>query len=135
MAQRSTLLNGNAGGEGLRQIGKKPLRRDGSRDQPETKTKDDFGWRMIVRNFTPSWFSVNMGTGIVAILIHQLPYTTSWLPYVSFAFFGLNICLFLAFTCISTLRYTLYPEIWFVMLNHPGQSLFLGTFPMGLASQ
>lgn len=109
------------------------LHGDGPREQP--KTKDELGWRKIVRNFTPSWFAVNMGTGITSILIHQLPYTTSWLPYVSFAFFGLNVCLFLIFTCITVLRYALYPEIWTAMVNHPGQSLFLGTFPMGLASE
>lgn len=76
-----------------------------------------------------------MGTGIVSILLRSLPYTTSWVPYLSYAFFGLNVCLFLVFTAITLARYVLYPEIWTAMLNHPGQSLFLGTFPMGLASE
>ena len=38
------------------------------------------------------------------------------------------------FLLISILRYTIYPEIWFAMIRHPAQSLFLGTFPMGLAT-
>lgn len=81
------------------------------------------------------WFAVNMGTGIVSVLIHQLPYNAPWLKSVSVAFFVLNIGLFAVFTLITLLRYTLYPEIWSAMIRHPAQSLFLGCFPMGLASK
>lgn len=76
-----------------------------------------------------------MGTGIVSILIHNLPYNAAWLLYVSYLFFALNITLFIIFTAMTIIRYTLYPEIWVAMINHPGQSLFLGTFPMGFASE
>ena len=96
--------------------------------------KDFRGWRRIVRNFTPSWFSVNMGTGIVSILLHNLPYNGNWLYWISIILFCLNIFLFLLFLGISILRYTLYPYIWAAMIRHPAQSLFLGTFPMGLAT-
>ncbi|KAL1877838.1 hypothetical protein VTK73DRAFT_8365 [Phialemonium thermophilum] len=96
--------------------------------------KEEVGWRRIVRNFTPSWFSVNMGTGIISILIHQLPYNADWVRHVSEAFFVLNIILFVVFSIITFLRYTLYPEIWGVMIRHPAQSLFLGCFPMGLCT-
>lgn len=101
----------------------------------QAASKEEVGWRRIVRNFTPSWFAVNMGTGIVSILLRSLPYTTSWVAYLADAFFALNVCLFLVFTALTLARYVLYPEIWSAMLNHPGQSLFLGTFPMGLASK
>jgi tellurite resistance protein TehA-like permease len=76
-----------------------------------------------------------MGTGIVSILLHQLPYNADWLRYISIVFFVLNICLFLIFTFISVVRYALWPEIWAAMIRHPAQSLFLGTFPMGFASK
>lgn len=46
----------------------------------------------------------------------------------------MNVSLFILFLFMSILRYTLYPKIWAVMLRHPTQSLFLGTFPMGLAT-
>jgi len=75
-----------------------------------------------------------MGTGIVSILLHNLPYNADWLYYISVVMFCLNILLFVTFFIISMLRYTLYPEIWFAMIRHPSQSLFLGTFPMGLAT-
>jgi len=92
------------------------------------------GWRKIVLNFTPSWFSVTMGTGIVSILLHNLPYNAVWLYWISVAFFGLNVALFLLFVGISILRYAMFPGIWTEMINHPVQSLFLGTCPMGLAT-
>ncbi|KAG9241012.1 C4-dicarboxylate transporter/malic acid transport protein-like protein [Calycina marina] len=100
----------------------------------EQVRKNRRGWRKIVRNFTPSWFSVNMGTGVVSILLHNLLYNGKWLYWISVVIFCLNVVLFVLFFCISILRYTLYPAIWNAMIRHPTQSLFLGTFPMGLAT-
>jgi tellurite resistance protein TehA-like permease len=75
-----------------------------------------------------------MGTGIVSILLHNLPYNAAWLQYVSYVFFCINVVLFVVFLAISVARYVLYPEIWGAMIAHPGQSLFLGCFPMAFAS-
>jgi len=75
-----------------------------------------------------------MGTGIVSILLHNLPYNGAWLYWLSVAIFALNVILFILFTIISAVRYVLWPEIWTAMVRHPAQSLFLGTFPMGLAT-
>lgn len=83
-----------------------------------------------------SWFAVTMGTGIVSILLRNLPYNVSWVSHgIAVGFFILNIGLFVIFTGISAVRYALYPEIWTAMIAHPGQSLFLGCYPMGLASE
>lgn len=75
-----------------------------------------------------------MGTGIVSILLHNLPYNAEWVRYISIAIFVLNTCLFTVFVTITLVRYLLYPEIWGVMIKHPAQSLFLGCIPMGFAS-
>ena len=80
------------------------------------------------------WFSVTMGTGIVSILLHNLPYNGIWLYWISVIIFALNVFLFCTFLTVSILRYALYPHIWSAMIRHPAQSLFLGTFPMGLAT-
>lgn len=80
------------------------------------------------------WFSVTMGTGIVSILLHNLPYNAVWLYWLSVVVFALNVLLFATFTCISIVRYVTYPEIWTAMVRHGTQSLFLGTFPMGFAT-
>ncbi|KAF2801863.1 C4-dicarboxylate transporter/malic acid transport protein-like protein [Mytilinidion resinicola] len=92
------------------------------------------GWRKIVINFTPSWFSVNMGTGIASILLHNLPYNGRWLYWISVAIFCLNVLLFLTFLAISVLRYVMFKGLFTFMIRHPVQSLFVGTFPMGLAT-
>ena len=97
-------------------------------------SKFDHGWRRIVRNFSPSWFSVTMGTGIVAVLFISIPYRAHWLTYLSYIFAVLNAVLFLLAFLISFARYTLYPEIWTVMIQDPNNSLFLGCMPMGFAT-
>lgn len=93
--------------------------------------KNERGWRRIVRNFSPSWFSVTMGTGVVAIIFHSIPWRADWLYYLSIVFFVLNVCLFTAAFTISVLRYSIWPEIWTVMVQDATNSLFLGTVPMG----
>lgn len=75
-----------------------------------------------------------MGTGIVSLLLNTLPYNGPWLYWISVAIFVLNVLLFTAGSLITLLRYVLYPEIFHVMIVHPVQSLFLGTFPMGMAT-
>lgn len=96
--------------------------------------KNNHGWRRIVLNFTPSWFSVTMGTGIVSILLHNLPYNATWLYWISVVIFCLNVLLFVTFLGVSILRYAMFRGLFRFMMNHPVQSLFTGTLPMGLAT-
>ncbi len=77
----------------------------------------DKGWRRIVTNFSPSWFSVTMGTGIVSTILITIPWKAQWLYYLSIIFFVLNVALFSSAFFISVLRYTLWPEIWTVMVR------------------
>ncbi|KKA27942.1 hypothetical protein TD95_001214, partial [Thielaviopsis punctulata] len=89
-------------------------------------------YRLQLTNYR--WFAATMGTGIVSILLHQLPYNAHWIEVISWIFFAFNILLFATFTLICLVRFSLYPEIWSAMVMHPVQSLFLGTFPMGLST-
>lgn len=79
-----------------------------------------------------------MGTGIVSLLLHT--FSTTWtdhqssLNILSVIFFTLNVLLFCLILSISVARYVLYPATWSLMLQHPVQSLFLGTLPMGFAT-
>ncbi|CDU25366.1 related to Malic acid transport protein [Sporisorium scitamineum] len=75
-----------------------------------------------------------MGTGITAILLHQLPYQFNGLGIISNVIFGFNVLLFLLFLGISVARYIIWPQLFWIMLFHPTQSLFLGTFAMGMAT-
>ncbi|KAK6355663.1 Plasma membrane sulfite pump involved in sulfite metabolism [Orbilia javanica] len=92
------------------------------------------GWRRVVLHFTPSWFAITMGTGIVSILLYDLPFNAPWIRYIAIVVFCLNIVLFLSFSLISIIRYTMFPGLWGFMIQHPVQSLFIGTFPMGLCT-
>ena len=92
------------------------------------------GWRRIPTNFSPSWFSVTMGTGVVSILLINIPFQADWLYWLSVVFFALNAVLFALAFLVSALRYTIWPEIWGVMIQDPTNSLFLGTIPMGFAT-
>ncbi|CAG5140659.1 uncharacterized protein ALTATR162_LOCUS756 [Alternaria atra] len=127
-----------------------PIRRLKSQDQTTTSasqstssqatatsvelTKYDVGWRRIVRNFSPSWFSVTMGTGIVSLLLVAIPFKADWLYWLAVVFFGLNTILFACAFSVSVFRYVVYPEIWTVMIADSVNSLFLGTIPMGFAT-
>ena len=52
----------------------------------------------------------------------------------SIILFCLNILLFATFILLSTIRYVLCPELWWVMLRHPDQGLFLSADPMSLGA-
>lgn len=88
----------------------------------------------ITLNFTPSWFSVNMGTGIVSILLYTLPYQFHGLHTIGNIVFVLNVILFVLFLALSVARYAIWPSVWYLMLFHPAQSLFLATFSMGFTT-
>ncbi|KAJ5732264.1 hypothetical protein N7493_003745 [Penicillium malachiteum] len=75
-----------------------------------------------------------MGTGIVSVLLQSIPFSSQALHYISIVFFVLNAALFSLAFVTSFLRYTLYPEIWKVMIQDPTNSLFLATIPMGFAT-
>ena len=75
-----------------------------------------------------------MGTGIVSLLLTAIPFTSDWLYWLAVVFFGLNTVLFTSAFLISVIRYTVYPEIWKVMIADSVNSLFLGTIPMGFAT-
>ncbi|KAJ5626244.1 hypothetical protein N7510_002553 [Penicillium lagena] len=75
-----------------------------------------------------------MGTGIVAVLMKSVPFPTPVLHYLSIVFFLLNVVLFGLAFLTSVLRYSLYPEIWRVMIQDPTNSLYMATVPMGFAT-
>ncbi|KAJ9107092.1 hypothetical protein QFC20_003817 [Naganishia adeliensis] len=138
-------------------------RRDGPTTRDGEKIKATRWDRFVqegarrVLNFTPSWFSVNMGTGITSILLYTLPFQFHGLKTIATVIFFLNLVLFLLFLAMSLsvlsppqfspevpgysrgkrelrLRYTIWTGVWRKMVLHPQQSLFLGTFPMGFAT-
>ncbi|GLB37101.1 putative C4-dicarboxylate transporter [Lyophyllum shimeji] len=78
-----------------------------------------------IRNFTPAWFTVIMGTGVLSALASRFPFGAGSLALevISLLFFFLNLALFVLFCGITVARYWLFPEMWRRMLSHPAQSL------------
>lgn len=58
-----------------------------------------------------------MGTGVVGILLDTIPFKAHWLYHLSIVFFILNTVIFFAALLISILRYSIWPEIWGVMIH------------------
>ena len=79
-----------------------------------------------VINFTPSWFTVIMGVGIVANLLMTAPFQFHGMFEIGVAVWALDVFLFLIFCAFTAARYLTYPWIFAMMLRHSAQSLFVG---------
>ncbi|KAL2040517.1 hypothetical protein N7G274_006496 [Stereocaulon virgatum] len=68
-------------------------------------------WRNIIQNFTPAWFTIGMNTGVLAIVMHQLPYQFKGLPVLTTIMYILDLVLFIICSIITILRWTMYPKV------------------------
>lgn len=104
----------------------------------ESKTPEISGrwteWRRKLQNFTLSWFSVCMGTGIVSELLFLMPYRAPGQRTAGVVFFIANLVLFTSFTLATICRYFMFPKVPVLLLQHPSESLYLGTVPMAWAT-
>ena len=88
----------------------------------------------IVRNFTPNWFTVTMGTGALALTLNQFPLRLPGLRAVAVALWLANIALFALFSLLYAARWLLFPREAALIFRHPVMSMFFGAIPMGLAT-
>jgi C4-dicarboxylate transporter/malic acid transport protein len=88
--------------------------------------------REVVRQFTPNWFTVTMGTGIVALDIAAVPADIPGRLAVAETLWLAGGSLWLVFALLFLGRLAAFPETIRPMLHHPVQSMFLGAIPMGL---
>ncbi|KAH7305978.1 voltage-dependent anion channel-domain-containing protein [Stachybotrys elegans] len=82
---------------------------------------------------TWGWFPCTMATGGMANLISQQPYTFTGLEVIGKIFFILNLVLFLAFTGLIALRFTMKPRALSTSLHHPSESFYFGAFWVSIA--
>ncbi|KAG8906706.1 Plasma membrane sulfite pump involved in sulfite metabolism [Tulasnella sp. 403] len=78
-----------------------------------------------------------MGFGVQITLFRLFPYDGGHrkvLDWFSTAFLIMNIILFLTLTALTVARYVLFPQLWRTMIHDPVQSMFLGCYPMALAT-
>ena len=87
-----------------------------------------------IRQFTPSWFTVTMGTGILSLMLGQLGTVIPFAWAIGVGLWFLNIALFVVFSAMFVVRAIRYPAVMRLLFLHPSQSMFLGAIPMGLAT-
>lgn len=88
----------------------------------------------IVRNFTPNWFTVTMGTGALALTLNQFPAEVPGLRAIATGLWLGNIALFALFSLLYGARWALFPREAALIFRHPVMSMFFGAIPMGLAT-
>ena len=88
----------------------------------------------LIRHFTPNWFTVTMGTGVVALILPELPFAHSIMAHLAVLLWQFNIALFLMFSLLYVLRLIIYPTEAKQIFSHASMSLFLGAIPMALAT-
>lgn len=90
--------------------------------------------RDVIRQFTPNWFTMTMGTGVVALILPEFPFAQGFLWQVATGLWQFNTLLFIAFSLLYVLRWLIYPQEAKQIFSHPSMALFLGAIPMGLAT-
>ncbi|MBY4672324.1 TDT family transporter [Burkholderia multivorans] len=85
-----------------------------------------------VRQFTPNWFAVTMGNGIVALVLATLPFRFPGQQGMAVALWCADVVLYAVCVAMLLTRVIRYPDTLQPMLRHPLQSMFLGAIPMGL---
>lgn len=90
--------------------------------------------REMIRQFTPNWFAVTMGTGILALVLPMIPKIGGALIPVGEGLWYVNIGLFMLFTALYTARWIFYGHEARRIFGHNSVSMFIGTIPMGLAT-
>lgn len=89
----------------------------------------------IALHTPPSFFSINMGTGITSILLYKLPYNTDWIQWIAIAIFVLNVAIFVLLAVMTVWRYLRWRGVWRVTLRHGGGAgMFWGCMPMGMTT-
>lgn len=85
-----------------------------------------------VRQFTPNWFAVTMGNGIVSLIVAALPFHFDGQMGIAASLWRIDIALYALFAAMLIARIVLYRDTVAPLLRHPVQSMFLGAVPMGL---
>nr|BFE95042.1 hypothetical protein GCM10020185_55780 [Pseudomonas brassicacearum subsp. brassicacearum] len=88
-----------------------------------------------IRQFTPNWFAVVMGTGVLALALAQWPGNVPGLRLLGEGLWLFNTLLFVVFALMYTARWVLFfDEARRIFRSFNGFDVFFGTIPMGLAT-
>lgn len=87
-----------------------------------------------IRQFTPNWFAVTMGTGVLALALAQWSAQVPSLRALGEGLWVFNALLFVVFTLMYTARWVLFFDEARRIFGHSTVSMFFGTIPMGMAT-
>lgn len=90
--------------------------------------------RDVIRQFTPNWFTMTMGTGVVVLILPEFPFAQGFLWQMASLLWQFNMLLFITFMTLYVLRWLIYPQEAKQIFSHPAMALFLGAIPMALAT-
>ncbi|MBF7688563.1 TDT family transporter [Acinetobacter rathckeae] len=88
----------------------------------------------IIRHFTPNWFTATMGTGVISLIISELPLLHPQMFTLGTILWLFNIILFIIFSVLYMLRWIFFYHEAKLILKHSSMLFFLGAIPMGLAT-
>jgi C4-dicarboxylate transporter/malic acid transport protein len=92
------------------------------------------GMSEIVRQFTPNWFTVTMGTGVLALALDQFVSAIPDLYGIALALWAFNIALFTLFSVLYGARWIFFFNDARRIFAHSVASMFFGAIPMGLVT-
>ncbi|WP_185982717.1 TDT family transporter [Aureimonas mangrovi] len=90
--------------------------------------------REVVRQFTPNWFAVTMGTGVLSIALAQVGRSVPVLHGLAEGLWLFNTGLFVLFTGLYAGRWIFFFDGARRIFGHSVVSMFFGCIPMGLAT-
>ena len=76
----------------------------------------------FVRQFTPNWFAMTMGTGVLAQVVARLPLSFPGQLLLAEGLWWLTALLFVLFSLLFAARLLLFRDTLWPMLDHPVQS-------------
>ncbi len=88
----------------------------------------------FIKGFTPNWFTVGMGTGILALDAYSLPIGPSWLKLVGMGLGMLNVVIVTVLLVLAILKVVYDRSGVRDIFHHPIQSMFLGAIPMAITT-
>ncbi|MFC8753047.1 C4-dicarboxylate ABC transporter [Pseudomonas oryzihabitans] len=88
----------------------------------------------VIRQFTPNWFAVTMGTGVLALALAAFPWQLPGLHALAEGLWLLAVLLFGLFAGLYAARWLLFFDEAREIFAHATVSMSIGTVPMGLAT-
>ncbi len=88
----------------------------------------------MAKGFTPNWFTVGMGTGILGLDAFLVPHAPGWLQQVGTGVWIFNVGLVSLLLLLMLHRALVDWPGFKEILHHPQQSMFFGAIPMALTT-